>query len=234
MRRVKKIHTATIGMLCFITLTAGACVSRSTYDSATANLGTTKAELDKFRTEAQGLTQQVNVYQERQVDLARQKEVASAALQQATKKIKAEHAETQKRLSELTRTIQQLTAQQKSLRYEVTRATKEQPRLQSAIEILKSKHDEADRLNASAVPSPAEPISEPAQIALVPQAQIPVAQAPAPQPTVVPTAAPVSLPMAAAPKPPSPRIQPTEPVEEDWWTYLENWISSLWQSVAFI
>jgi hypothetical protein len=220
-------------MLCLITLTTGACVSRNTYDSATANLGATKAELDNIRTEAQGLTQQVNVYQERQADLAKQKEVASSALQQATKKMKAEHAETQKRVSALTRTMQQLIAQQKSLRYEITRATKEQPRLLSAVESLKSKYDEVERQNASAVPPRAEPVNEPAQIALVPQAQIPVAQAPAPQATVVAIAAPVSQPMAAATKPPSPRIQPPEPIEEDWLTFLENWISSLWQSLAF-
>jgi hypothetical protein len=233
MRQAKNNHTTAIAMLCLITLTTGPCVSRSTYDSATANLGATKAELDNIRTEAQGLTQQVNVYQERRVDLARQKEVASSALQQATKKMKAEHAETQKRVSALTRTMQQLIAQQKSLRYEITRATKEQPRLLSAVESLKSKYDEVERQNASAVPPRAEPVNEPAQLALVPQAQIPVAQAPAPQATVVAIAAPVSQPMAAATKPSSPRIQPPEPIEEDWLTFLENWISSLWQSVAF-
>ena len=227
MRRAKKIHTAAIGILCLTTLTTGACVSRSTYDSATADLGSTKAELYSIRTEAQGLSQQVNVYKERQVDLARQKEVASSALQQATKKMKAEHAEKQTRLSTLTRTVQQLTAQQMSLRHEVTRATKEQASLQSAVEILKSQHDEAERLNASAVPSPAEPINDSTKIALAPQAHIPVLQ-----PTVAPAAAPVSQPMAAAPKPPSPPIQPSEPVEEDWVTFLMNWVSSLWQSVA--
>lgn len=226
MRRAKKIHTAAIGTLCLITLTTGACVSRSTYDSATAHLGSTKAELYSIRTEAEGLSQQVKVYKERQVDLARQKEVASSALRQATKKMKAEHAEEQTRLSALTRTVQQLTAQQKSLRHEVARSTKEQASLQSAVEILKSQHDEAERLNASAVPSPAEPINEPTKIALAPQAQVP-------QPTVAPAAAPVSQPMAAATNPPSPLIQPSEPVEEDWLTFLMNWVSSLWQSVAF-
>ena len=233
MKRGKKIHTAAIGMLCLITLTTGACVSRSTYDTAAADLDGVKTELHSTRTDTQGLTQQVSTLQQRQVDLARQKEVASSALQQATKKTKAEHAETQKRLGALTRTIQQLTAQQKSLRYEVKRATKEQARLQSSVERLKSEHDEAERLSASAVPSPAEPVNEPAKAALVPPAHTPVAQAPAPQPTVVPAAAPVSQPVAAAPKPPAARIQPPEPVEEDWMSFLKNWIASLWQSVAF-
>ena len=92
MRRGKKIPTAAVGMLCLTTLTTGACVTRSTYDSATADLGATKAELYSIRTEAQGLTQQFNVLQERQIDLAKQREVVVSALQQAKKKINAERA----------------------------------------------------------------------------------------------------------------------------------------------
>jgi hypothetical protein len=231
MRRGKKIHTAAIGMLCLATFTTSACVTRSTYDSATADLGAVKGELYSARAETQGLIQQAGDLQRRQVDLAGRKESASAALQQATKKLKAEHAGSQKRLGAINRTIQQLIAQQKSLRYVIKRATKEQARLQSAVESL-SKLGEQNKLNASPVPSPAEPVNEPAKTALVPPAQTPVPNEPVPKPIVMTTAAPVNQPVAAQ-KSPAPRIQPSEPVEEDWLSFLKNWIASLWQSVVF-
>jgi septal ring factor EnvC (AmiA/AmiB activator) len=232
MKRGKKIHTAAIGMLCLTTLTTGACVTRSTYDTAAADLGAAKAELRSTRTETQGLTQQVSDLRERQVDLARQIEVASSALQQATKEMKAERTASQKRVSTLNRSIQQLTAQQKSLRYVVKRAAKEQASLQSAVESHASKLGEADGLNASPVPTPAEPANEPAKTVLVPPAQTPVPNEPDPKPTVMARAAPVNH-SVATPNPPPARIQPPEPVEDDWLSFLKDWIASLWQSVFF-
>jgi hypothetical protein len=56
-RRSKKIHTATAGMLCLATLTTGACVTRSTYDVAVADLEATKAELDSTHIQSQVLTE---------------------------------------------------------------------------------------------------------------------------------------------------------------------------------
>ena len=38
MRRGKKIHAAALVMLCLATLTTGACVTQSTYDTAAADL----------------------------------------------------------------------------------------------------------------------------------------------------------------------------------------------------
>jgi len=231
MKRGKSIHTAAIGMLCLTTLSTGACVMRSTYDTATADLGTAKVELYSIRTETQGLTQQVNDLQQRQIDLARQKEIASSALQQATKEMKVARAASQKRLSTLNRTIQQLTAQQKSLRYVIKRETKEQARLQSSVDDYTSQLRSIDELRASS-PQPATVTSEPVKTVVVPPAQTPLPNEPAPKPTVMTTAAPVNQPVAA-PKPPPARIQPPEPVEEDWLSFLKNWISSLWESVAF-
>ena len=231
MRRGRKIQTAAVGMLCLTTLATGACVTRGTYDSATADLGATKAELYSIRTEAQGLAQQFNVLQERQSDLAKQREVVVSALQQAKKKIHAERAVLHTRVSTLNRSIQQLTAQQKSLRYGLKRATKEQVTLQSTVDNYTSQLRSREELQASTIPQPAAVPNEPAKAAPVPPAQTQVAQAPAPQPTVVPAAAPVNQPVVT-PKPPA-RIQPTEPVEEDWLTYFKNWFASLWESVLF-
>ena len=231
MKRGRKIQTAAVGMLCLTTLTTGACVTRSTYDSATADLGATKAELYSIRTEAQGLTQQLNVLQDRQSDLAKQREVVVSALQQAKKKINAERALSHTRVTTLNRSIQQLTAQQKSLRYGLKRATKEQGTLQSTVDNYTSQLRSREELQASTIPQPVAVPNESAKAAPVPPAQTQVAQAPTPQPTVVTASSPVNQPVVA-PKPPA-RVQPPEPVEEDWLTFFKNWFSSLWESVLF-
>lgn len=232
MRQVKKIHTAAVGMLCFATLTTGACVTRSTYDTTAADLETAKAELHSARTETQGLTEQVSDLQQRQIGLGSQMKVASMALQQAMKGMKVERVASQKRLNKLKRTIQHLTAQQKSLRYVLNRATKEQTRLQSVIESHASNLGESDGLSAAPVPPPVEPTNEPAKTALVPPAQTPVPNEPASKPIVTTTAAPVNQP-ATNPKPQPVGNQPPEPVEEGWLSFLKNWIASFWQSVFF-
>ena len=230
MRRGNKIRTVAVGMLCLTTITTGACVTRSAYDSATGDLGATKAELYSARTETQGLTQQVNVLQERQSDLERQKEIASSALRQAKKEMKTERTASQKRLSTLIRSIQQLTAQQKSLRHVIKHATKEQITLQSTVDNYTSQLRSIEELHASTTPQPAAATSEPVKTAVVPPAQIAVSNESAPKPTVVTTAAPVNQPVAP-PKPRAPVQQP-EPVEEDWLSFFKNWISSLWESVV--
>ena len=228
MRQDKKIHIAVIGMLCVATLTTGACVTQSTYDTAATDLEAVKAELHSTSTQTQELTQQVSDLQQRKSDLSRQMVIASSALQQATKEMKVERTASQKRLSNLNRTVKHLTAQQKGLRDGFKRATKEQARLQSAVDSHRPKQGEVDGLSASLVPAPAEP----AKIALVPLAQTPVPNEPAPKPIVTTTAAPVNQPMTI-PKPQPAGNQPPEPVEEDWLSFLKNWVASLWQSVFF-
>ena len=231
MRRGNKIRTAAVGMLCLTTLTTGACVTRSTFDSATADLGSTKAELYRARTEMQGLTQQVNVLQERQSDLERQKEIASSALQQATKGMKIERAASHKRVSTLNRSIQQLTTQQKSLRYVIKRASKEQVTLQSTVDNYTSQLGSIEALHASTTPQPAAVTNEPVKAPLGSPSLTAVSNELAQNPTVMTTSAPVNQ-SVATPKPPA-RSQPPEPVEEDWLSFLKNWIASLWQSVLF-
>jgi len=228
MRQGKKIYIAAIGMLCFATLTTGACVTRSTYNTAASDLEAAKAELQSTSIETQELTQQVSDLQQRRSDLSRQMVVAVSALQQATKEMKAERMASQKRLSNLNRTIQQLTIQQKSLRDGFKRATHEQARLQAVVESQTPIQGEADGLIASPVPPPATPANEPAKTARVSPAQTPVPNEPAPKLAVTTPSVPVNQPVAS-PKPAA--NQPPEPVEEDWLSFLKNWIASLWQSV---
>ena len=225
MRRGKRIQTAAIGMLCLTALTTGACVTQSTYDTTATDLEAAKAELRSVSTETQELAQQVSDLQQLQIGIAREREVASSALKQARKVVKAERAASQIRLSKLTRTIQDLTTQQKSLRYEVKRSTEEQARLQSAVEYHTSKLGEADGFSTSSV-------TPPSQTALVPPVHTLVPNESVPKPTVTTTAAPVNQP-AANPKPQSAGNQLPGPVEEDWLSFFKNWITSFWQSIFF-
>lgn len=232
MKQSKKIHIAATGLLCLATLTTGACVTRSTYDTAAADLEVAKAELQSARAETQGLTQQVSELQQHKSDLANQMVAASIALEQAMKEMKVERTASQKQLSNLNSTVKRLAAQQKNLRDGFKRATKQRATLQSAVEDHTAKPGLADELNASPVPTPDAASNESAKTALVAQAQTPVPNQPAPTLTVTTQAAPVNQ-TVATPKPPLAGNQPPEPVEEDWLTFLKTWIASLWQSVFF-
>ena len=231
MKRNKNIHTAAIGMLCLATLMTGACVTQRTYEVANADLDAAKSELQSARAETQGLDQQVNNLQQRKKDLANQMVVASMALDQATKEMKAERTTSQKRLSSLNQTIKHLAAEQKSLRDGFKRATKHRATLQSTVDNYTAQLRPVDERNAPPIPPPAVATNQPVNTTLVPSAQTPVPNEPVPKPTVAPTAVPVNQPVA---NPILPRGgQPPEPVEEDWLTFFKNWISSLWQSVFF-
>jgi flagellar biosynthesis chaperone FliJ len=225
-----KIHTATAGMLCLAILTTGACVTRSTYDAAIANLEATRAELGSTRTQSQVLIEQVSELQQLKLDLARQMESAWSALMQAKQKMEAEHTASQEWLSKLARTISQLTAQQHRLRYALQRANEERPALQSIVERYKSEQGEADGPRAPLSPPPIAPTSEQAETALAIPAQVAAQTDPAPNPTVTTPAASAD-PTAANPKPHAANKPTSEPVEGGWLSTLKGWISSLWQSI---
>lgn len=229
-RRGMKIRTATAGMLCLTVLTTGACVMPSTYDKAVADLAVTRAEVDSARTQSQAFIEQVNELEELKVDLARRVEAASSALQLAKQRIKAERTVSQERLSKLSWTIGQLTAQQNRLRYALQRANEEQPALQSMVETYKSKVSEANGFGASRSPSSVAPVNEQTQAAIVPPAQVTAQADSAPKPTVTAPAAPVNP--TPANRPPQPaNNQPPEPVDNDWLSTLKGWILSFWQSI---
>jgi peptidoglycan hydrolase CwlO-like protein len=230
-RQGMKIHRLlAAGLLCVATLTTGACVTRSTYDSAVADLEATKVELDSTRTQSQALTEQVRELQQRKIDLARQMEAVSSELQRATQQMKAEHIALQARLSKLNRTISQLIAQQSRLRYALQRVYEEQPALESIIEKYKSKLSEADGQRASLYPPPIEGANQQAETALAPPAQVATQTDPALKPTVTTPAASTDQ-TATSPKPSLVNKQPSEPIEDDWLSLLKGWAISLWRSI---
>lgn len=230
MKLAMKIHTVTVGVLCLATLTTGGCVTSSTYDAAVADLETTKAELARARTQAEGLTEQVSALEEHKSLLARQTEAASSALELAKQGIEDERIDSQERLSKLDRTISQLTVQQSGLRYSLQRATEEQARLQSTVDRYKSTAAETEGFRSSLAPSPIIPAGAQAGTALAPSAPAPVPNGPAPQPTVT---APAALPdQTSVNQTQQPAVKQTpEPVEEGWLPALKGWVISLWRSI---
>ncbi|HEY6289235.1 MAG TPA: hypothetical protein VIW48_07300 [Nitrospiraceae bacterium] len=226
-----KIHTATAEMLCLATLTTGACVMPSTYHEAVADLETTNAELASTSIQSQVLTEQVSELQQLKIEFASHMEAAASALQQAKQKMATEHTASQKRLSQLHRTISQMIAQQNILLYALQRANAAGHELQSNVEKYTSKLGEADGPRAALSTPPVERINKPAEIALAPPAQVAAQTDPAPKPTVTTPAASAD-PTAANPRP-QPANKPTSsgPVEEDWLSMLKGWVVSIWRSI---
>jgi len=225
-----KIHSAIAAMLCLATLTTSACVTRSSYYAAVANLEATNAELDNTRTQSQLVTERASELQQLAFDLARQKEAASSALQQAKQQMETEHKASQERQSKLNRIISQLTAQQHSLRYALQRANEEQPPLQSIVERYKSKLGEADGPRAPLSLPPIERTNQQAETARAPPAQVAAQTDPAPKPTVTTPSA-FADPAAANAKPQPANKRTPDPVEDDWLSMLKGWAISLWQSI---
>jgi hypothetical protein len=54
------VHTPIAVMLCLTVLTTGACVSRSTHNTAVADLEATNVELNSTKTQSQALAEQVS------------------------------------------------------------------------------------------------------------------------------------------------------------------------------
>jgi hypothetical protein len=226
-RQIMKIRTATAGMLCFLALTTSACVMSSTYNEVVADLDATKAEIDSTRTQSKVLTDQVNELQQLKVELARQKEEISLAVQQAQHSMQAEQAASQARLNRLTRAISQLNVQQRRLLYALQRVTEERPALQSMVEGFKSKLGEIDESRGPLSAVPIAPTNEQAGTALTPPAQVAAQTDPARNPTVT---APTD-PTAVNPKLQPPIKQTPEPVEDDWLSTLKGWVLAFWQSI---
>jgi chromosome segregation ATPase len=225
-----KIRALTAGLLCVATLTTGACVTRSTYDSAVVDLEAVKAELDSTRVQSQALTEHVNELQQRKIELARQMGAVSSELQRATQQMKAEHAALQARLSNLNRIISQLIAQQSRLRYALKRAYEEQPMLESIVEKYKFQLSEADGSSAPPSSLPIEGANQQAERALAPSGQVATHTDPALKPTVTTPAASAD-PTVANQKPSPVNNPPSEPIEDDWLSMLKGWVISVWRSI---
>jgi hypothetical protein len=223
-----KVHTAVAVMLSLVTLTTGACVSRSTLDVAVADRETTKAELISTKTQSQTLTEQVGELQEHRLIIAKQLEETSSAYRRATQRMEAERV-AWKRLNKLSLMINQLSSQQKSLRVALQREKKAQPELEAMVEEYKTKLAEDS--------GPGAPVSHPLinrtdnPVETAQPAQVVAQTAPVPNPTVMAQAAPATPP-AVNPTPQQPvNKQIPEPAEQDWLSWFQEWIMSFLQSI---
>jgi alanyl-tRNA synthetase len=227
-----KLQILTVGMLCLAILSSTACVTRSTYNIAAAELEARKAELDSTNSQSQALAEQVGELEQHKVVLSRQMEAVSSVLQRAKQQAKIEHKFWQERISKLNRAISDLTAEQKKLRYILQRAKKEQPELQLLVEISKTKLDEAVRTSAPQPPPPHERINQQTQAAVAPPQG--AGQTDSASKPIVTTAA-TSVDPNATDQKMAPRNKPIpEPVEDDWLSIIKEWAASIWQSIFSI
>lgn len=216
-----KLHTVTVGMLCLASLSTGACVTRTTYEAAIANLEATNVELYNTRAKSQLLIERVRELEQQKIVLAKETETAVFALLHAKQRVETEQQLLQERMTMLSGAVSQLTAQQNRLRYALQRAKEEQPELQATVEMYKSKLGEADGLRAPL------PTSEKA---LAPSTQVPAQTDSISKPIVTVPAASAD-PNVGNPNKPSTNKQISEPVEDDWLSMLKGWAVALWRSI---
>jgi hypothetical protein len=224
-----KIQVVTAGMLCLVTFTTSACVTRTTYEAAIANLEATNVELYSTRAKSRLFIERVRELEQQKVILARETETTVFALLHAKQQVETEQHLSQERMSRLSDAISQLTAQQNRLRYALRRAKEEQLELQVTVEMYKSKLSEVDGLKASQSTA-LERSNQQAEVALASPTQVPAQTGSTSKPLVTAPAASAD-PNAGNPKMPSTHQQTSEPVEDDWLSMLKEWAVSLWRSI---
>jgi len=219
---------AIICSFCLALLTAGGCVWKSTYDDAVADMEGAKAELQSTKAEQQRLSQQVKVMEPLTQEATREAESAAAAVRQAKDEADAERKLGEDRLAKLTRAINQLTAQQHSLREALQREKSERPALQITVDKYRAKLDDTEGFRTSTIPPPVSQIPGQTGIPPLPPSPAPVDLASAPSAAAPP--APAVTPSTPPAPPPIPK-RPAEPADEGFFSALKGWLVSLWHSV---
>jgi len=210
-----------------ILLLAAGCAWQSTYDETVAEREGVKAELQSVKSEQDRLTEQVKAIEPLTQKARQQADRASASLREAIDAAEGEHKIAEERYATLAHRIDQLSAQQNSLRRSIRQLKAEAPGLQSAVDKYQAQLEEADRLSAAAAFPPPPPIHDPIASA----AASPLATSHS-GPTVTPTS--MSLPSSepiSAPATRSATKQRAEPAEESFFGGMKDWLVSLWRSV---
>jgi hypothetical protein len=230
MMRTVICRPATISILCLFAAGMSGCVWKSTYDNAVADMAGAKAELESAKNEQQRLAQQVRTLEPITQDSTREAETAAADLQRAKDEAEAERRAGEERLARLTRTMNQLTAQQSNLRDALQRAKGERPALQALVDKYKSKLEETEGFRTPTFPPPLSQIPEPGSAPTPPPAQIPTPTSLSPAPMAPPPPAPAATPAPSPMPQPAPK-RPAEPADEGFFSALKGWLVSLWRSV---
>ncbi|BFU96847.1 MAG: protein of unknown function [Nitrospira sp.] len=216
---------------CLLLLAAG-CAWKSTYDEAVAEKEGVKAELQSVTVEQNRLAEQAKAIEPLTRRASQQAEQANASLRDAIDTAETERKIGEERQAKLARLIDQLTAQQNSLRQAMRQAKAEQPKLQAAVDKYRAQLDEADRLSAAAAfPPPPPSVQDPIASAAAP----PLPASPQ-APTMTQTSLSSSAPAASRDAPPAPATRPVtkrgvEPAEEGFFAAMTDWLVSLWRSV---
>lgn len=213
-------------ILLLIITTVNGCVTKSTYDEVMADLEAIKAEITRAKEQSQTLSQEAAELERLKADLARQFETAAIALQQAKHNIEDEQAAAHRQLSQLAHRLNQLSAQQNSLRLALQRARDEEPTLQESVESFKVRLAETNGPRASAFPA----VATPADIVATPTST-PVPGSSGAQPAPVAVSSVATQPDQPPAKPALPAAPVQEATDEGFFAAIRNWILSLWRSI---
>jgi hypothetical protein len=224
-----KVHTPIAVMLCLTVLTTGACVSRSTHNAAVADLEASRVELNNTKAQSQALTEQMSELEQHKLLIAQQLDATTLAYKRAAQQREAERVAWQ-RLNKLGRMVSQLAAEQNNLKYALQRENKAQVKLQASVEQYRSELDETARVSEAPASHPLiNRTDQPG--GTTPPGQVTAQPDSAPMPSVVAHAAPATSPVAN-PVPRQPVNQaPPEPVEQDWLSWFQEWVMSLFSSI---
>lgn len=213
-----------------VLLFAPGCAWQSTYDQAVAEREGVKAELQSVKLEQDRLMEQVKEIEPLTKQARLQAEQANASLRDAVDAAEGARQIGEERQAKLALLIDQLSAEQSSLRQSMRRMKAERPGLQSAVDKYRAQLDEADRLSAAAAFPPPPPVHDPIASATVPPSTS------LPGPTVTPTSVSSSASMPSSDPLAVPATRPAtkrgvEPAEEGFFASMKDWLVSIWRSV---
>lgn len=205
-------------------VTAGGCVTKGKYDAVVDELNTTRKDLRIAQVNEMVLTQEAKNLDSVNRKAQTAAEAASAAIQQAKVEALSERRAAEGRLATLLRTLNQLVAQQHTLRLKLEDAKEDTVALKEVIAVYKKKRGPLSETSVTAVAPQIVPMPESASPTL--------AAPPQTEPAPAATVAQPTLPVSPLPdKQPPQKAQSAEPPEESLLSAIMEWLISLWRSI---
>ena len=213
-----------VWLICFTTLTATGCVTKSTYDLTVKEGEVTKADLERAREEQKLLMRQASQMERLNAETMRDAEATTAAVQQAKEDAERQRQGAEEQIAKLKQKIVQLTKQNGAIQYELTVAKENTAALQELIDVYQKKVRDGTVTgitSSASLESPAPKPFDPATIPMPQELSPPTPSPEPPKPAATPTPAP----------PPVSKKPVAEPADSGWFSGIKEWIVSLWHSV---
>jgi len=213
-----------VWLICFTTLTATGCVTKSTYDLTVKEGEVTKADLERAREEQKLLMRQASQMERLNAETMRDAEATTAAVQQAKEDAERQRQGAEEQIAKLKQKIVQLTKQNGAIQYELTVAKENTAALQELVDVYQKKVRDGTVTGITSSASLESPAPKPFDPATIPMPQELSPPTPSPEPpksAATPTPAP----------PPDSKKPVAEPEDSGWFSGIKEWIVSLWHSV---